>query len=400
MSQASLFVGIDLGNEHHALCIVNDVGKVVLERTVSNDLTAFEAVRRCMGDLDPTAVHVAVEDKNNALVDVLLAHGFRVSTINPKQVDRFRERGNVAGAKDDRRDARVLAMTLRSDGELYRLIDVGSPETVMTRSLSASVDHVTEELRRYSNHLRAQVLRCFPTLLGLCSGTDEPWFWDLIIELMPVGDVDEKVIAGILKRHRKRKLTAAAVLSVIRHNRLVPAPGVAEAATGEVRRLVEKLRLIERQRREIVTEREQVLETMKGSPEKPSDVDIVRSLPGFGPKTTAVFVGAALSLIKRDGGIAIVRAIAGVAPVTRQSGKTRIVQMRRACDPRLREALFHAAMAAVRHDTRFHDHYARLRAASHNHARALRTIGDRLLGVLDAMLRNRTTYRPMPTAAA
>jgi hypothetical protein len=88
---------------------------------------------------------------------------------------------------------------------------------------------------------------------------------------------------------------------------------------------------------------------------------MVLSLPGVGRKITAwLFAEAAQPLAERD--YQVLRTHGGVAPVTKQSGKRRLVVMRRGCNPRLR------------------------------HGQALRNIGDRLLRILMAMLRHRTCY--------
>jgi hypothetical protein len=86
------------------------------------------------------------------------------------------------------------------------------------------------------------------------------------------------------------------------------------------------------------------------------------------------------------------RSLAGVAPVTRQSGKRRTVIMRHGCNGRLRNALYNWARVATQHDELSRAVYAAQRARGHTHGRALRTVSDRLLRILMAMLRNRTTY--------
>ena len=85
------------------------------------------------------------------------------------------------------------------------------------------------------------------------------------------------------------------------------------------------------------------------------------------------------------------RAQAGVAPVTRQSGKIAMVTLRRGCNHRLRNAMFHWARNSIRDDPRARAHYDRLRLR-HGHARALRGVADRLLGMLIAMLTSGTLY--------
>ncbi len=81
-------------------------------------------------------------------METLLDRGFAVSSINPKQVDRFRDRFTVAGAKDDTRDALVLASSLRTDRRSFRLVEIDSPEIIRLRELSRFEDELKVELRR------------------------------------------------------------------------------------------------------------------------------------------------------------------------------------------------------------------------------------------------------------
>ena len=78
--------------------------------------------------------------------------------------------------------------------------------------------------------------------------------------------------------------------------------------------------------------------------------------------------------------------------MTRQSGKRRLVVMRRGCNARLRQALYHMARVAMQRAAHFSRVYAALRAKGQRHGHALRTIADRLLRILMAMLRDRTCY--------
>jgi len=66
--------------------------------------------------------------------------------------------------------------------------------------------------------------------------------------------------------------------------------------------------------------------------------------------------------------------------------------MRRGCNPRLRYALYHMARVAMQRDAHFNSVYAALRAKGQRHGQALRSIGNRLLRILMAMLRHRTCY--------
>jgi len=129
----------------------------------------------------------------------------------------------------------------------------------------------------------------------------------------------------------------------------------------------------------------------------PSDVQILRSLPGVGLKTVAaLFAEAADAIATRD--LAALRAHAGIAPVTKRSGTRCVVVMRHACSGRLRTALYHAARVSAQCDAGAKQMYAALRARGHSHGRACRSVADRMLRILMAMLRSRTIYLAPPTS--
>jgi transposase len=86
------------------------------------------------------------------------------------------------------------------------------------------------------------------------------------------------------------------------------------------------------------------------------------------------------------------RTLAGLAPVTKASGKRCVVTMRYACSARLRAACYHWARTAAQSDVAARRHYTILRQAGHSHARALRGVADRLLAVLIGMLKSGTLY--------
>jgi len=172
------------------------------------------------------------------------------------------------------------------------------------------------------------------------------------------------------------------------------APGAAEAAQAHCAFLLPCLRVLAEQLRACSQQVSALLHTLAEAPGEgagPSNVAIVLSLPGVGRKITAwLFAEAAQPLAERD--YQVLRTHGGVAPITKQSGKRRVVVMRRGCNPRLRHALYHMARVAMQRDAHFRRVYAALRAKGQRHGQALRTIGDRLLRILMAMLHNRTCY--------
>jgi hypothetical protein len=88
------------------------------------------------------------------------------------------------------------------------------------------------------------------------------------------------------------------------------------------------------------------------------------------------------------------RALCGAAPVTKRSGKTRLVLRRLACNKRLANALYHWARTASLHDPRSRARYSELRRRGHTHGRALRTVGDRLLALACTLLSRQVLFDP------
>jgi len=395
-------VGIDWGSQQHQVCVLDRNRRLVGERTVSHDGASLAQLASWLWTLSeghPQRISVAIEVPRGAIVEGLIERGFHVFAMNPKQLDRFRDRHSVAGAKDDRRDAFVLADSIRTDLPSFRRLRLDEPQLIVLRELSRAEETLLEEFRRSANRLREQLHRFYPQLLQLGLAADEPWLWELL-ELAPTPAHAALLSAEqgqrVLKAHRIRRVKATEVLACLQAPALPVAPGVLEAAQAHCGFLLPCLRVLTEQLRLCAQQVQALLNTLAEEPGEaggPSDVAIVQSLPGVGRKITAwLFAEASQPLAERD--YQVLRTHGGVAPVTRQSGKRRQVVMRRGCHPRLRQALYHLARVAMQRDAHFSGVYAALRAKGQRHGQALRHIGDRLLRILVAMLRHRTCYDP------
>ena len=128
------FAGVDWGSQTHQVCMLDSAGKVRGERAFEHGgaglsemadwLLAFAAAD------EAGEIGVAVETPRGPVVESLMERGFVLHSINPKQLDRFRDRFSPAGAKDDRRDARVLASALRTDPHCLRRIEPTDPAVI------------------------------------------------------------------------------------------------------------------------------------------------------------------------------------------------------------------------------------------------------------------------------
>lgn len=401
------FVGVDWATAAHQVCVSDAAGVVKAERVVEHTGPALAAFVDWLetlagGRLDQIAV--AIEVPRGAVVETLMERGAAVFTLNPKQVDRFRDRLSVAGAKDDRRDAWVLASAMRTDPHAFRRIVGDDPRIIQLRELARADEDLAHEFNRLTNRLREQIYRVSPGWLALAPTAGEPWFWALLA-LVPTPEAGRRVrraaVAKLLQAHRIRRLTAEEVVAVLHAETVHVALGTVEAVAAHVALLLPRVQLVAAQRRQCAKELEALLEQLSaddpptgaGPGRALSDVTIVRSVPGVGRViASTLFAEAAAILRLRDYGA--LRALSGLAPITKQSGKRRYVQMRRACNGRLRDAFYHWARTSTMADPASKTYYHALRQRGHSHGRALRSVADRWLRILVAMLTTGTLYDP------
>jgi transposase len=357
----------------------------------------------------PEAIAVGIETPHGVLVATLLEQRFVVFALNPKQLDRFRDRFTAAGAKDDARDAHVVGDALRTDRRAFRRVQPDDPHVLHLRELCHLVEDLHEQERRLANRLRDQLYRVNAPWLAFSPAADEPWLWTVLSDT-PHPDtwrqLPRRRISSSLRAHRIRRLTVEDIVTTLRQPTLTVAPGVAEAVATRIASLVPQLVLVHQQRTTAERQTERLLEclgaveTTEGEPCEHRDVEILLSLPGVGRMVAATMLTEAVGpLADRDYGT--LRAYTGAAPVTKRSGKRAFfVHMRYACKRRLRQALYHWSRTSIQHDVAARAYYDRLRARGHHHARALRSVADRWLRILVAMLRSRRLYDPSRFASA
>ena len=405
--EPAIFVGVDWASTEHQVCIIGPSGPV--QRAFAHDAGGLGAMVDwlCAQTANPSDIVVAIEVPHGPVVEALMDRGLFVYAINPKQLDRFRDRFSPAGAKDDRRDALVLASSLRTDRHCFRRLEVLDPVIVELREWSRLAEELKEERNRLTNRVRQQLWRYFPQALDLSEDPGAEWFldlWALAPTPAAVSKLTEKKVACILIAHRIRCIGAADALAILKRRALTVAPGTTDAAKAHIAAVAERLRLVNRQLKEVVhridllVNRLAVSEYQPGQIAEQRDAAILRSLPGVGRIVLATLLAEAHQAVQtRD--YRALRTLTGVAPVTKRSGKSRRVEMRQACSIRLRTAVYHWARVATIHDARSRARYASLRGRGHSHGRALRGVADRLLAVACAMLESRTTYDPLKVSA-
>ncbi len=298
-SEFKTFVGIDWATTAHEVCVCSDDGTVLERRSVVHSGDGLHGLGdwlASVGQGQPDTVAVAIEVPRGAVVESLMERGFAVFSLNPKQLDRFRDRFSPAGAKDDRRDARVLADAVRTDRHCFRRLAAEPALIVQLREAVRATEELKAEKRRLANRLRELLHRYYPQALDLAPSADEPWLWELLLKApTPIrgSRLRESTLNAILRRHRIRRITASDLKVALAATSLTVAPGVVEAASEHVALLVLRLKLLHAQCSSMRKRTESILEQMAGPTESDPhgrehrDIDILRAGPGVGQITVA-----------------------------------------------------------------------------------------------------------------
>lgn len=393
-------IGLDWGGATHALCVLDRESGAVVERfAVAHDAAGLRALQRRLARRGlPAELPVAIERPSGLIVDALLAAGHPVVPIHPNAVKAARPRYRAAGGKDDRGDAYLLADLLRTDGHRFRPLVPVSDEIRALRALTRGRDDLVAARVQLANQLRALLESFWPGAAALFADIDSPIalaFLERYPTPASAARLGHKRLAGFLAQHGYcGRRSPEALLA-----RLNAAPaglaGEAEAeAKGEmVRALVAALRPLAERIAELSARiRHAVAELPDGR--------IVMSFPRAGQICAAAILAELGDDRARYLTADQLAADAGLCPVTYQSGKSRGVGFRWACNRRLRAALTCFADNSRHSSPWAADIYRRARARGCRHPHAIRILGRAWTRILWRAWQERTHYDPAKHAAA
>jgi transposase len=332
--QWRVFAGIDWGGEHHQLCVVDSAGQRQTQVRLRHDVAGLADLQSQLRRFGPR-LPIAVERSEGLLVEQLQASGHVVFPVSPRIAARARERYKVASVKDDRFDAFVLADTLRHEHAHWRPLAVPSPLLAEIRALTRDRDRLLETQQATEHQLRMILEAYHPAPVRLFSSVDRQITLSFVLDY-PTPAVASRVkttrMAGFLARHHYTGRVPAQVLAErMRANLLTASLGTVAGKSFSAQSFARLLQLLNTQLAEFD---DAIASAIADHP----DTAIFASFPGVGPVTTAVLlaeIGEDRQRYPRD---AVLLAEAGLAPVTRASGRSRSVRFRYAANARLREA--------------------------------------------------------------
>jgi len=377
-----VYIGIDWSEKKHNVCFLNAAGAVIQELVMAHRPEGFLQLVTICQQLQ-VAVGEAViglETAHNLLIDFLIDRQLGpLYVLPPNLVKSNQGRFAQSGAKDDRRDARLIAEILRTDrGRLH----AWQPDSLLTRQIRAQVNllaFLEHSIRQYSNYLRALLLRYYPAGLTVFSSLDGPVslaFLQRYASPMAASALSYAAFTQFLKeQHHTRKDTWPQAYERLSAPQPAPSPDTLTLYQEEMLMVVGLLSQLVAERR---LTRLAMLHTFAHHPE----ASLYRSLPGTGDWLAPALLAKMGDDRARFPTPAVLQAVAGTCPVTKRSGRTKNVQFRRACDHRFRHIVQQWAKAALLKNPVAQVYYAQVRPHCPSDNAAYRRLANRLLAVL------------------
>jgi len=386
-------VGIDWASETHALCILQPDGHAHDAFPVSHTAEGLaELVRRLRRLGPPERTAIAIERPSGVLVDTLVEAGFRVVPIHPNALKASRPRYAAAPGKSDPGDAYILADLLRTDGHRFRPLRAPSDATKALRATVRTRDDLVATRVQLANQLRSLLETFWPGAAAIFADVDSPIalaFLQAYPTPQSAAFLGEKRLERFLKRAAYCGRRPASELLCRLRSAPVGLAGELESETkGQlVRALVTVLRPLVDQIRELEG-------LLTGQLLQHPDGPLLQSFPRTGTVNAAQILAELGDDRLRFQSPDQLCAEAGVAPVTKSSGKHRAVVCRFACNKRLRQAVTTWADNS-RHQNAWANHvYAHARSRGCDHPHAVRILARAWLRVLWRCWQEATPYLP------
>ena len=390
---ARVFVGHDWAEAHHDVHVEDDQGRRLAKTRLPEGVEGVARFHELLAPFveEPDEVTIATETDRGLFVTALVAAGYRVVAVNPMSTSRYRERHSTSGAKSDPGDAFVLAELARTDAHNHRPVAGDSELSEAVKVLTRAHQSLIWTRRRQLNQLRSTLREFYPAAI---EAFDDLGTGDALAVLAAAPTpalartLSRSKIASALRRGgRQRRVDERAeqIRAALRTEQLQAPPLVADAMGSSVTALVAVAVELNAQISRLESE------LAKHFDQHP-DAKIIRSLPGLGTILGARVLAEFGDDPNRYADAKSRKNYAGTSPITRASGKHRVVLARYARNKRLSDACYLWAFATLTASPGARTFYDQRRAAGDTHNRALRALGNRLVGILHGCLTHNTHY--------
>lgn len=388
-----IFVGNDWAEDHHDIHIMNSDGKKLASRRFPEGIEALGRVHALIAEhaQDPEQVVVGIETDRGLWVSALVAAGYRVYAVNPLKVARYRERHHVGGGKSDPGDAKVLADLVRTDAHQHRVIAGDTDLVESIKVLARMHQNLIWSRQRETNRLRNALREYYPGALAAFDDLDDR---DTLAVLKRAPDpatgarlTISQLKAALRAGGRKRYIDATAqrIQQNLRAPQLQAPAAITAAYAASTSALVALIATFNTQ---IAALEDQLGSTFKTHP----DAAIISSLPGLAEVLGARVLGEFGDDPERFADAKSRRNYAGTSPMTRASGRNKVVFARYVRNTRLYDALDHWAFTSLQRSPGARAYYDQRRSAGYKHHEALRALANRWVAILHGCLKHHTPY--------
>jgi transposase len=391
-----LLVGDDWAEDHHDVELMDACGRRLARARLSEGVAGMERLHAMIGeqlgeDADEAQVIVGIETDRGPWVRALVAAGYTVLAVNPLQAARYRERLGVSGAKSDAADAHMLADMVRTDSHQLRPVAADSAQAEAIKVVARMHKTLIWERTRHTQRLRHALRDYFPAALAAFEDLDAPEALDLLARAPDPAAAAKLTISQIsaaLKRAGRRgdlAVKAAPIQAALRTAHLGQPQVITAAYAASIRALTAVLVAVNEQ----VTALHKEVEAHFG---RHPAAEIILSQPGLGPILGARVLAKFGDDPTRYASAKARKNYAATSPITRASGKKKIVAARYVHNDRLIDALMTQAAIAVRVSPGARAYYNKQRARDADYNTALRQVANRLVGILHGCLKTGTLY--------
>jgi len=387
---STYFAGLDWASRSHAVCVIDEHGAVCKQFEVRHDAAGLAELQRHLRASGTPAV--AIERPSGLLVDTLIEAGFTVVPIHPNVVKASRPRYRSHAGKSDTSDAYLLADLLRTDGHRFKPLAPQSDEIRALRALVRGRDDLVATRIQLANQLRALLQSFWPGAAAIFFEIDSPIAL-AFIQRYPTPDsaaqLGPKRMAAFCAQHAySGRRRPEELLDRLRQAPATTGAKLEMQAKGELARsLAHTLERLVDQIRLLTSRIEHHIAGL-------DDGRILMSFPRAGRVCAAQILAELGSVRERFDSHEHLAAEAGVAPVTYQSGKSKAVTFRWACNHRLRAALTCLADNSRHASAWAANLYAHARARGCAHPHAVRILARAWVRVIWRAWRDRKTYQP------
>jgi transposase len=385
------YIGVDWADAAHAVWVGNEAGEAIASLTVTHTPAGLGEFGRWLHERHAEGIELwaGIEKPEGRVIDFLLEHGVVVYPINPKALDRARDRFRMSGAKSDPFDARVLAEFLRTDHPHLTPLVPSSEGAQELKLLTRDYQRVVRQQTRLVNQLTATLKEYYPRPLECF----EELTTALAREFLRAYPTPQAVAALTprawqrwARTHRLSAARTAALWETLRPPQLPVPAHVVRAKARLVGVLVDELTAVVRA---VAEYREAVDHFFAAMPE----AQWARSLPAGQSGTTVPTLWAELGdAAGRWQSFQHLQAHAGAVPITVRSGKQQVVRFRFACNTHLRHAVHLLAFLSLRQSDWARAYYTQQRARGQSHHQAVRALGAKWLKIIFVMWSRQVPY--------